>query len=205
MPRRKKEPKQSDLPGGTELTDRQQLFISEYLACWNATEAAKRAGYQGDTNVLGVTGYDNLRNPKIADAISARLAERAMPANEALARLADHARGSMGDFVQVDDEGTPTGFNLGKTAPQHIIKSVSITDKGIRFELYDAQAALVNILKMHGLFVERHEHSWREQLKQHGHDPDELKQHLVAAAVTALRGADGSADERGDGGSTGSA
>jgi phage terminase small subunit len=52
------------------LTPKQRKFIEAYTG--NATEAARIAGYQGDDNVLGVTGYDLLRNPKIAQAIAER-------------------------------------------------------------------------------------------------------------------------------------
>lgn len=32
-----------------KLTDKQRIFIDEYLVCWNATEAAKKAGYSEKT------------------------------------------------------------------------------------------------------------------------------------------------------------
>lgn len=156
---RKKLPQPALASGIDNLTDKQRMFVLAYLTCWNGTEAARRAGYAGDDNVLGVTGFDNLRNPKIARFVQARLAEKAMPADEVLARLADHARASMRDFISTDEQGKPTGFNLGPNTPQHLIKKVSITDKGITFELHDSQAALVHIGKHYGLFVDRTEHS----------------------------------------------
>lgn len=87
------------------------------------------------------------------------MADHAMPADEVLARLAEQARGTMADFLRTNADGTPTGFNLGPETPQHLIKKVSITEKGITLELYDAQAALVQIGKAHGLFTDRTEHS----------------------------------------------
>lgn len=36
-----------------ELSNRQRLFVQEYLSCWNASEAARRAGYKGKANVIG--------------------------------------------------------------------------------------------------------------------------------------------------------
>ena len=41
-------------------------------AAGNATEAARLAGYSGSESALGVTGHDNLKNPKIAKAIKQR-------------------------------------------------------------------------------------------------------------------------------------
>lgn len=83
-----------------KLTTKQRVFIQEYLICWNATEAARRAGYAQPN----VQGSQNLVKPSIRGEIQRRLAEKAMSADEVLARLADHARGSMGDFLRVDEE-----------------------------------------------------------------------------------------------------
>lgn len=183
------------------LTTKQRAFVEAYLACgFNATEAAKRAGYSEKTAYS--IGWENLRKPEIGAAIRQALAERAMPADEVLARLAEHARGSIGAFLSTDDDGKPNGFSLSSERPLHNVKKVSVTDKGWSFEMYDAQAALVHLGKHHGLFSDKLELSWREKLKEDGHDPDSIKQQLVSAAVAALRGADGSAGERGDGGGT---
>lgn len=137
------------------LTNKQRVFVAAYLDCLNATEAARRAGYQGDANVLGVTGHDNLRNPKIAAAVSKGMTERIMGADEAAMRLSEHARGSIQGFIATDDDGKPDGFSLSNERPLHLVKKVSVTDKGWSFEMYDAQAALVNVLKLHGKFVDR--------------------------------------------------
>ena len=65
---------QSDKPAVEKLTPKQRRFVEAYKG--NATEAARLAGYSGDDNVLGVTGYDLLRNPKIFHAIAEREASR---------------------------------------------------------------------------------------------------------------------------------
>jgi phage terminase small subunit len=56
------------------LTDKQRLFVQEYLIDLNATQAAIRAGYSKDT--AAQIGYENLRKPEIAQAIASALAER---------------------------------------------------------------------------------------------------------------------------------
>lgn len=48
-----------------ELTPKQQLFCREYFVSLNATDAARRAGYKGNDNTLGVVGFENLSKPKI--------------------------------------------------------------------------------------------------------------------------------------------
>lgn len=137
------------------LTVKQKAFVVHFIDCLNATEAARRAGYAGDANVLGVTGHDNLRNPKIAAAVSEAMTERVMGADEAAMRLSEHARGSIGAFIRTNGDGKPDGFSLSSERPLHLVKKVALTDKGWSFEMYDAQAALVNILKLHGKFVDR--------------------------------------------------
>lgn len=93
-----------------QLTPRQAAFVEEYLTCLNASEAARRAKYSERTAYA--IGYENLRKPEIAAAISAGFALRAMAADEVLARIADIARGSMGDFVRVDEEEVTLTWSL---------------------------------------------------------------------------------------------
>lgn len=171
------------------LTPLQTNFINEYLIDFNATRAAERAGYQGNDNVLAVTGHDLLRNPKISEAIQTRLQEKAMLADEVLTRLAEHARGNMNDFVRFDDNGNPT-FDLqaastdGKLSlakklkvktrrwnepyfdnTSDEIEQREVTETAIEFELYDAQAALVHIGKHHKLFTDKVEHELSEDAR----------------------------------------
>jgi phage terminase small subunit len=159
------------------LSAKQKAFINEYLIDGNATRAAERAGYKGDDNVLAVTGHDLLRNPKIADIISKRTAAAAMPAEEVLNRLGEHARGNMTDFIKFDDNGNPqfdlqAAAMLGKLQLAKKLKiktrswlepvlggeddeKTTVTETTTEFELYDAQAALVHIGKHHKLFTDK--------------------------------------------------
>lgn len=73
------------------LSAKQQLFVNEYLQCFNATRAAIAAGYSEKT--AAEMGYENLRKPQIAEAISRRLKETAMTSDEVIMRLAEQARG----------------------------------------------------------------------------------------------------------------
>lgn len=183
------------------LTLKQQAFVDAYLDCLNASEAARRAGYSEKT--ARQQGQRLLTNVDIAAAVQAGFKVRAMPEDEVIARLSMQASADVRELYNFDEEGNVSGLRLHRDAPLHLIRSITPTRYGNKIEVHDQQAALVHLGKFHGVFVERHEHSWRDVLKQQGHDPDSLKQQLVAVAVTALRGADRSADERGDGGSTG--
>lgn len=139
------------------MTPKQQIFVNEYLKCWNATEAARRAGYEGNENTLSSVGYENLRKPDIDDAISRRLQENAMSADEVLMRLADQARGDVGDFVSFQEGLRLPIIDLAKSKDKtHLIKKIKYGKDGqIEFELYDAQSALVHLGKAHGLFTDK--------------------------------------------------
>jgi len=58
-----------------QLTAKQSAFVAEYLIDLNATQAAVRAGYSKKT--AGITGFENLRKPNIAAAITEAQAKRA--------------------------------------------------------------------------------------------------------------------------------
>jgi phage terminase small subunit len=140
------------------LTDRQRRFIEEYLQCLNASEAARRAGYTGEANVVGPRVLANVGIRRIVDA---RLAEMTLPASEILTRLTEQATASIADFIAIDPDGSmrldlATAHANGKL---RLVKALVPTPAGIKLELYDAQAALVHLGKHHGLWKERHIHT----------------------------------------------
>lgn len=136
------------------LKGKQIAFVEEYLKCWNATLAARRAGYS-EKSIRSIAS-ENLTKPDIKDAIEARKAELIMSADEAMIRLSDMGKASHGDFadVQLRDD-------LKDHPKAHLVKTV-ITDvyedkagkvhHKLRLELYDAQRAIEDILKIHGKF-----------------------------------------------------
>lgn len=72
----------------------------------------------------------------------------AMSADEALARLSAQAAVNMSDFIKIN-HGIPF-LDLEKALEAdklHLLKKFKTSDKGIEIELFDAQAALVHILK----------------------------------------------------------
>jgi phage terminase small subunit len=173
------------------LTRRQENFVNEYLTCWNATEAARRAGYKGNDATLGSVGYENLRKPQIDSRIRARMAESAMRADEVLARLAAIARGDMNDFADADS----LSLDLQKAnarGKMHLLKSITITtttrDDGkdgssqtdtIKFEMYDAQRALEVLGKAHGVLSDTVKINWQAELKAAGLDPDKAVEEVA--------------------------
>lgn len=139
------------------MNDKQAAFVNEYLLDFNATQAALRAGYSEKTAYS--IGWENLKKPEIAKRIQERLAEKTMTADEVLVRLSEQARASFKDFIVIEGEYS-WRFDMEKIqASGHLVKSISTSKNGVRIELYDAQAALRDIGKHHGLFTDRVEHS----------------------------------------------
>jgi len=86
------------------LTNKQKVFVSEYLKCWNASEAARRAGYSEKTAYA--IGSELLRKPEIKAVVDTCLQEIQMSADEAMVRNTQVGRGDLGDFFRVVDEWT---------------------------------------------------------------------------------------------------
>jgi len=154
------------------LTNKQQAFVNEYTRDFCATQAAIRAGYSGKTAYS--LGQRLLKNAEISDAIRQRIEEKTMGADEVLTRLADMARSDMADLMAI----TTSGFTIELTTKNesgeiianpktklikkikqkvttYLAKSEDGEDREVietELELYDAQAALVQIGKHLKLF-----------------------------------------------------
>lgn len=165
-------PRDGDKPNSETLTAKEQLFINAYLgeAYFNATRAARLAGYRGNDNVLGVAGHRLLRKAKVSGVVNERINEAAMSANEVLARLSKQARGSLAQVLTEDGEfdlaaARASGFDdlLKKLKVKRTIRRErgsqdEIEDVTYEYEIHDPQAALVHLGKFHKLFIERMEH-----------------------------------------------
>lgn len=87
-----------------KLTPRQKAFANWYLKTFNATEAARRAGYSARS--AASIGSENLRKPEIAAYIHARVTaqdlEFVASADETLAFLSAVMRGDIKDQFGLD-------------------------------------------------------------------------------------------------------
>ena len=149
------------------ISNKRRIFIDEYLKDCNATQAAIRAGYS--ENGAKQQGSHLLTLIDVSEEINKRLADKAMAADEVIRRLTEHARGDIGDFLDI--ESMSYHINLEKAKElglTHLIKKVKertvmTSNKSgeetethtFEIELYDAQAALALLGKYHGLFVDR--------------------------------------------------
>lgn len=157
-PKRAPQPEPVGLDG---LTDKQKAFIEHYLVCWNATEAARRAGYKDPEQA----GYENKKKQEIRTLIDQRLTKMAMSADEVLARLSSLAMADMSYFLTKAGRGVKLDLTQALAAGKmHLVKKYNKTKQGTSIELYDAKDALIQLGRYHALFTDRIEHSWRPRI-----------------------------------------
>lgn len=166
---------------GSELTAKQRAFVREYLIDLNATQAAIRAGYSEDT--ARAIGCENLTKPDIAAAIEAAMKNRAertdITADRVLKELAkigfsDIRKAIKWQGTLVTEEDNPDGGDTlviknVVTNNVTLISSDEIDDEtaaaiseisqnstgGIKLKMHDKKAALVDIGRHLGMFVDR--------------------------------------------------
>jgi phage terminase small subunit len=161
-----------DAPNG-ELTPKQQCFVAEYLVDLNATRAAIRAGYS--ENSAKEIGYENLTKPLIQAAIAAAMQERArrteVTQDRVITELAKIGFANMKNYMRTSADGDPYPDFSALTEDQTAaLAEITVDDyvdgrgenaravKRVRFKLHDKRAALVDLGRHLGIFVDKVEH-----------------------------------------------
>lgn len=153
------------------MNPKQQRFVEEYLVDLNATQAAIRAGYSAKT--AGQQAFDLLKKPEIQSAISTArkaLSERTNVTAERI--VAELAKIGFSDLRQLFDGGRLRSI---EDLPDDVAAAVSaievVTKPGFdedgnrtvehvhKVRLWDKRAALVDLGKHLGMFVDRVEHN----------------------------------------------
>lgn len=120
----------------------EKAWLARYLVHFNAKRAAEEVGYQWPRRM----GYK--KKQKFKEEIAAALEEKAMTAEEALARLSEQARAEYAEYLT--DEGTVNLTQLLDDGKGHLIKGYKRDRKGnLIVEFYDGQTALRTILDHH--------------------------------------------------------
>ena len=151
------------------LTRKQSLFVDFYIQTLNATESARLAQYANPNK----SGPRLLQTPSVEAEIESRLAKHHASAEEVLAVLSNHMRGSLGDFISVNEYTGEVELDLTRAQAEGklgLLKRISgqkktgITKNGgewesftFNVELYDAQQAAVHLGKYHKLFTDKTE------------------------------------------------
>jgi len=135
------------------LRNKQKAFVEAYLRSFNATQAAKDAGYSEKTAYS--IGQRLLKNVEATALIQERLAAMTMDTDEILIRLTDQARSSPEIFMNFNGGTWNIDLNKAHEAGKlHLIKSVKKTAYGYVIEMYDSQKALELLGRARKLFTD---------------------------------------------------
>jgi phage terminase small subunit len=155
------------------LTHRQRRFVAEYLIDLNATQAAIRAGYSAKTSSR--IGPELLGKTCVAAALTAAMQDREKRTNITQDRvLAELAKIGFGDIrkavkwgaglavpnpesgaVEIMNGVALIGSEEIDDATAASISEVSQTAQGIKIKMHDKRAALVDIGRHLGMFVDK--------------------------------------------------
>jgi phage terminase small subunit len=162
---------------GLELSPKQARFIDEYLVDLNATQAAIRAGYSART--ARSIGQENLTKPDIAAAIEAaqrsQSARTGITADMVIAELAKIGFANMADYMKATPGGDPyLDFSALTRDQAAALQEVTIEDyvegrgdnarevKRVKFRLADKRAALVDLGRHLGIFINKHQYTGKD-------------------------------------------
>lgn len=139
-----------------KLSPKQERFVEEYLIDFNATRAAKAAGYSEKTAYS--QGFEQLKKPeiqaKIADA-RARMSKRTeITQDKVLNELAKVGFANIWHFLKVNDSGEYVADLSGATEEQvAAISWASFDGPGrVTIRMHDKLAALDKIAKHLGMY-----------------------------------------------------
>lgn len=152
---------------GSRLTNKQGLFVAEYLVDHNATKAAIRAGYSAKT--ASRIGPQTLEKPWVNAVVQAKqkkIADRlGVTAERVISELARLAFSDMAKFADWGPDGVRLKDSLQLSADDarcvaELGETTSKDGGSRRFKLHDKKGALDSLAKHLGLFApEKLEHS----------------------------------------------
>ncbi|MBY5917339.1 terminase small subunit [Rhizobium leguminosarum] len=159
------------------LSAKQKRFVAEYLIDLNATQAAIRAGYSKKTATVQASRL--LTNAKVQEELSkqqSKVAERLEITKERIVdELAKIGFANMLDYMRAGPDGDPYLDFSGLTRDQAAaLSEVTVEDfkdgrgeeardvRRVKFKLHDKKGALVDLAKMLGFIIEKHEHTGKD-------------------------------------------
>ncbi|MEW6045000.1 MAG: terminase small subunit [Bacillota bacterium] len=145
----------------TTLTNREKVFVQEYLIDLNHRRAAERAGYKASS--ADKMGRRLLARPRVQAAIAAAMAERAqrtkITQDAVIEQLAKIAFADLKDFVSFGPHGVEIRDSnlVDGTVLSEVSQIVSKNGGSQRVKLHDKLKALELLGKHLGMFVDRQE------------------------------------------------
>lgn len=178
----------------SQLTDRQEQFCQLYTVYWNATRAAKEAGYSEHTAME--QGYQLLQKPSVKKRID-ELSEHALKEvgisrQRILLELSRIAFGSMHDLASWNESGVrfkPSDELSPDDASCVAEVSETVTESGgsLKIKRFDKVKALELLGRYQKLFADRVEHSGPDgkpiETKNLSDIPDEQLELKIAALI----------------------
>lgn len=156
------------------LTNRQALFVQEYLKDFNATQAAIRAGYAKKS--ANREGPKLLSNPVIAAGV-AKAQEQVkkkfeITIDEIAAEMKNLGFANMQDYMSIGPDGDPV-LDWSKLTREQAaaLAEVTVEDfkdgrgkkardvRKVRFKLADKRQSLIDLARLCGLLTDKVEHS----------------------------------------------
>ena len=105
------------------------------------------------------------------------------PRTKSSARLAEHGRASLGEFLTASGRGVRLDVaKAAKSGKLHLLKSYAKGKDGVKIEMVDAQAALVQLGRHHKLFTDKTEITGAGGAPLFGELTDEALDRLIAEA-----------------------
>lgn len=132
------------------ISPKRRRFVEAYVRTWNATEAARQAGYAHPIR----QGSRLLTFVEVKAAVAARIKEIAMETDELLLRYAEQARNEGTKYIRSD--GSVDLAALKADGKMHLVKSTRQDRKGnLIVEFYDSQVALGQLGRALRVFVDQ--------------------------------------------------
>lgn len=147
-----KKKQQSDKPD--KLNAREERFVVEYLQCFNATQAAKAAGYSERS--ARELGHRNLHKPRVEQAIRDRLDKEGLTPERVKLKIAQIIFGlDIADYADLLSSKTPAA-NLAELKKQGVdtslIESIQSGKDGVKISLPSKLKALEMAAKVLQLY-----------------------------------------------------
>jgi len=181
------------------LSKKHQRVLDQYLILFNQTKAYQLVYPKATYESARTSAAALFAIPNFSAHLQARLAEVHMSAEEAIKLLSDMARGDIAQIMDVSGMGFSLNMQraqeLGLTklikkvkqkTTTHLPKNESDEDREVNeleVELYDAQAAIDKILKIHGKYVDKMELTGKDGAPL---QPETMKPSEIAERVAAL-------------------
>ena len=154
------------------MTPKEERFVAEYLIDLNGTQAAKRAGYEGDRYTLKVTASRLLTDANlraaVREAMKARSRRTRITQDKVLRELAVIAFSDIGDYLDFTGDAikpkapksicgqSRRALASWKTKKTNALQGEKIVETRMdECKLYDKVSALEKVMKHLGMFQQK--------------------------------------------------